>query len=154
MHMAKSCYFPTLRTIPNHTHATYSMQVNCEKESDCPYLLYNGLPVTEYPKRFVLDGTLKVYSDTEIGLIVERCFYPASDSRNCMELITLKSDMNLKLTLSKPSSYVHAYGRGTKGVYISRVSHSAPEVIELSKAEVFSFAVSCSADVANEAYTI
>ena len=152
LHLAKSCYFPTLRTIPNNTHATYSMQVSCETESDCPQLLYNGVPVTEYPRRFVLDGTLKVYCDTEIGLMVERCFYPASDSRNCLELVTLKAEKDLKLTLSKPSSYVHAYGRGTKGVYIARISHSAPEVIELSKGESFTYAISCSADIANEEY--
>ena len=152
LHIAKSCYFPTLRTIPNNTHATFSVQVNCEKESDCPWLLYNGAPVTEYPKRFVLDGTLKVYSDTEIGLSVQRCFYPAFDSRNCMELVTLKADKDMKLTLSKPSSYVYAYGRGTKGVYIARISHSAPEVIKLSKGESFTYAISCSADIANEEY--
>lgn len=147
LHLKKSCYFPTLRTIPNNTHATYHTALS---ESDCPRLVYNNEVIREYPVEFTLDGTLLVTCNTEYGVTVKRRLYPAAESRCCIEFVTLSAKENVKLRLDRPAVYVHAYGRGTKGVYLAEVSHDAPAQIVLQQGEEFSFTVWYSARIANE----
>ena len=118
--LEKSCYFPTLRTIPNNTHATYHIRV---QENDCPQLVCKGETVNEYPAEFVFDGTLCITSDTDYGFTVHRCLYPSTDSRCCLERVTLYATKDVKLQVAAPHYAVLTYGRGTKGVYVSSVQN-------------------------------
>ena len=111
-------YFPTLRTIPNNTHATYCFSVS---DSERPRIICDGNTVTEYPKEFIFDGTLTVKSETDYGFTTERVIFPASDRKEAIELITVCAQADIELSLSRESGYVHSYGRGTKGVYVSRI---------------------------------
>lgn len=154
LYLSRSCYFPTLRTIPNNTHATFCMHVKSEVQSDCPWLLHDGIPVIEYPYCFVFDGTLHIYSQTEFGFDVHRCLFPATDSKACIELVTLRPTKDVTLTLSKNANYVHAYGRGTKGVYVARVDHTASATINLNAESTSPYAIFYSAEVSGKPYDL
>ena len=142
-----SCYFPTLRTIPNDTHATLEVRAG---KAQMPALLVDGQPLAEYPVRFVLDGTLTVQSRTDLGVTVRRQIFPASGSRCCLETVTLEAERAVELTLSQPATKVLGYTLGTKGVYVSRVRHTADPVIRLMPGTAFIYTVAISADLAND----
>lgn len=147
LHIYQHCYFPTLRTIPNNTHATYAVNFDREK---LPELLCAGEAVKEYPKKFTLDGTLRVECGTDFGFKTERVFFPSTDSRFCFEIVTVKAQKDIELTLSQPRDMVYSYGRGTKGVYVAKVHHNAPEVIKLKAGKSFEYAIYLYCDIANE----
>ena len=111
-------YFPTLRTIPNNTHATYCFAIS---DSERPRIICDGETVSEYPREFIFDGALTVKCDTEYGFKTERTIFPASNGKEAIELVTVCAERELELSLSHKSGYVHSYGRGTKGVYVSRI---------------------------------
>ncbi len=151
LHLARRCYFPTLRTIPNNTHATYCIKI---EEENCPQILQNSEPIREFPTTFTIDGILSITSNTNAGITVNRRLFPASNSRFCIELVTITARQSVTLSLSKKNSTVHDYGRGTKGVYIARIDHTAPETIVLSSGQMLTYAVFYSASVANETHVL
>lgn len=140
-------YFPTLRNIPNNTHATFCFPLN-EDERVC--LLYDGSPLVEYAQEFRLDGMLLAVSETECGVTVSRRFYPASDKKAAIESVTLRASRDVVLSPSHPRCTVHSYGRGTKGVYVNRIDHTFPEKIVLSSNEEQTFYIYYSSLLANE----
>ena len=71
--LTRHCFFPTLRTIPNNTHATY--EVFFEK-SAIPCLLKDGKEAKERPRKFTFDGILSVESDTDLGFTTKRRLFP------------------------------------------------------------------------------
>lgn len=140
-------YYPMLRTIPNNTHATYAFTV---KRSDRPVLCLDGVAVPEYPTRFVLDGTLSVASRTDAGFSTERRLFPSVDTPFFFELITVKAEKEVSLSLSVPSEYIHSYGRGTKGVYISKILHNAPDPIHLHTGESVTLEIAYVTEISNK----
>lgn len=135
-----ACYFPTLRTIPNDTHATLEVRAN-QSSWD--------LGLTEYPVRFILDGTLTVESRTEIGVLVRRQFFPASDSRCALQRVTLTTETAAELTVLQPATVILDSTMGTKGTYISRICHTAQEMICLLPGETAHYTVYLSAEPAH-----
>lgn len=142
-----SCYFPTLRTIPNDTHATLEVKATL---SQLPQPLRSGKIAKEFPIRFVLDGTMTIESRTDQGLHICRQFLPASQSLCSLEIVTLTAREQMELTLSQPKTQVLGYTLGTKGVYISRISHNAAERIVLQPGESYTYTVWLSAATAHE----
>lgn len=147
LHISQKCYFPTLRTIPNNTHATFCFSLSADEH---PVLLADGAPVVEYPTEFSFDGTLSVKCNTNKGFSTVRRFFPASDSKCCIEYVTVCSDKKIELDFSKPETTVHSYGRGTKGVYVCRISRPKLASIRLDKGHSISFGIFYTANVANE----
>lgn len=143
----RSYYYPTLRKIPNDTHATLEVRPPAEK---LPVLLQNGIPIREYPVRFTLDGTLHVESETDAAVRICRQFFPASGSCCGLELVTLTAEKAMILTLSQPQVAVLGFTLGTKGVYTARVRHNAPQQLMLSPNVPFSFCVWVSAAVGSQ----
>lgn len=146
LHLTQSCFFPTLRTIPNNTHATFSVELGQRERVE---FLQNGVPVLEYPRRFILDGTLTAECETENGLRITRRFFPASDSRCCVQRLTLCAGKDMTLS-PLPKSGVLCYRKGTKGVYVARLDHTLPETISLTAGEEQTFFVFYTANPANE----
>ncbi len=146
LYLTQSCYYPTLRTIPNNTHATFSVEYS---EKDRVEFWLDGMPVLEYPHRFMLDGTLWAECGCENGLVVTRRFYPASDSRCCIQKVTLCAPLDMTLTPG-PKSGVVGYHKGTKGIYVARLEHTFPETIVLKANEAQTFFVYYLAHIANE----
>lgn len=124
----RSAYFPTLRTIPNDTHATLEVRPDPQK---LPVLLCGGETVREYPIKFCLDGTLIAESRTDAGIRIRRQFYPSSQACCALERITVEAEQAVELALSQPQTVTLCSTLGTKGVYTARVRHNAPEQIEL-----------------------
>lgn len=145
--LSKSCFFPTLRTFPNNTHSTLTVDLKAE---DCPKLLKDGNAVAEYPRIFRLDGTLTAESETKDGFSVTRQFYPASNCCCCIETVTVRADDAVTLSLTLPNAHVHGYIRGTKGVYVIEITHNAPDVISLDMGETMTYSVCYAARIANQ----
>ncbi len=141
------CYFPTLRTIPNNTHATLEVQV---PQTQLLTFLHNGQAVAEYPQRFVLDGTWAVESHTDVGVQIRRQFLPASDGLCTLQCLWLTALQDVTLAVAQPKETVLRYTLGTKGVYVSRVSHDAPAHIVLQAGQAVRMTVCISAQIAGK----
>lgn len=145
--LERSFYFPTLRTIPNDTHATLELKPDPQK---LPILLCGGAPAREYPIKFCLDGTLAVESCTDDGLRIRRQFYPSSQACCALERITVAAEQAVELVLSQPQMVTLYCTLGTKGVYTARVQHNAPKQIELQTGMSFTFDIWFSATIGCE----
>lgn len=88
--------FPTLRTRPNNTRASYQREV---KQNEIPSLLINGNGQKETLVRVRLDGTLKTFTRTADAEI-ERVMYPSTGKRIVWERITVKNVSDDELSLS------------------------------------------------------
>lgn len=144
-------YFPTLRTIPNNTHATFCFNID---DADRPRIIKDGAVVCEFPREFRFDGVLTVVCDTDSGFVTERSIFPASDSKCSVELITVRAKEELELYLSVPSGHIHSYGRGTKGVYVSRICNDTCDGLWLEPNTEITFGIYYSSLIANETPTI
>jgi len=142
--LSRHCFFPTLRTIPNNTHATYNVLF---EEESLPYLLINGEKIKEKPCKYTFDGILTVDSKADCKLSVKRQLFPCADLMFCLEIVTLEAERDVCLTVSKPCTSVYSYGRGTKGVYTAKVSHSFPGTVTLKAGESLQYAVWLYCDV-------
>ena len=141
--LERTGYFPTLRTIPNDTHATLEVSV---PSSQVPVLLLDGQPTTEYPQEFRLDGTLTVSSRTNTGATVTRQFFPASESLCFIEAVTVTAQQPIIVSVDCPVETVLGHTTGTKGIYVSRVCHTAAET-PLAAGESYTFATYVTATV-------
>ena len=142
--LSRHCFFPTLRTIPNNTHATYDVLF---EEDSLPSLLLDGKRIIEKPQRFTFDGILTVDSTSDRGITVKRQLFPSSDPMFCLEIVTVKAEKDVCFTVSQPRTAVYSYGRGTKGVYVAKVHHNCPETVTLSRGEGLQYAVWLYCDV-------
>ena len=143
-------YFPMLRTIPNDTHGTFCFAL-CEAR---PVLQKNGEALSEYPCAFRLDGALTVESATRAGVVVTRRLFPSIDRRFAVERVRVSASETVELILSLPREFVHSYGRGTKGVYVSTIFHTAPDVLSLGAGESVEFDVFYTSRIANETLSL
>lgn len=141
------CYIPTLRTIPNDTHAT--LEVTAPQDR-IPVHTVNGSMVVEYPIWFRLDGTLTVQSRTESGLLITRQFFPAHKEKGAVALVTLESEQDIVVTIPQPNEQVLGCCLGTKGEYVSRLQHTAADRICLRAEEPYSYTVYLSGAVSSE----
>ena len=112
------------------------------------------MKVVEYPKQFVLDGTLKVKCVNDEGFETEHIYFPSVDSRFAIEIVRIRAFEPVKIVMSLPNEFTHSYGRGTKGVYISKIYHTAPQCIQLSAGETVEFETFYTSVIANERITL
>lgn len=145
---SRYCIFPTLRTIPNNTHASLRKELN---PASFPKLLADGTEETEIPVSFTFDGILTAKTKTP-NFSVTREFYPAANARATVERTTVKNrtDHPVHLTLSTPETVLDEEVRGTKGVYLLEVIHDPVDRI-LQPGESAVFALFCTGRIANEA---
>lgn len=136
--LSRHCFFPTLRTIPNNTHATYEVLFD---ESAIPFLTANRKAAFEQPRKFTFDGILSIESDTDCGFTTKRSLFPSSDLMFCLELVTVTATEDITLSASKPCDTIYSYGRGTKGVYVAKIHHTLESEITLKKGESTDFAI-------------
>ncbi len=136
--LSRHCFFPTLRTIPNNTHATYNVLFD---DREIPQLIANRKAVSEQPRKFTFDGILSIECDTDCGFATKRCLFPSVDLAFCLETITVTATEDVTISASKPCDTVYSYGRGTKGVYVAKIHHSLKEEVSLKKGESVEFAI-------------
>ncbi|MBE6587323.1 MAG: hypothetical protein E7647_02780 [Ruminococcaceae bacterium] len=142
--LSRHCFFPTLRTIPNNTHATYNVLF---EESGLPCILTDGEKIKERPIKFTFDGILAVDCSADCGLLTKHQLFPSTDLGFCLEIVTLRAQKDVTLEPSSPRDTVYSYGRGTKGVYVAKVHHSFPDKITLKEGESFQYAIWLYCDV-------
>ena len=107
--------YPTLRTIPNHTHGTLRDDY---LDSEHTTFTLDGEAVTEYPDRFEICGRLSVTSSDPGGrLRITRVLFPAREKMAIVECITVTNVSDRPLTLGVIPFNNIRYSRGTKGVY-------------------------------------
>jgi len=147
--LSRYCIYPTLRTIPNNTHASYQLDISPEK---IPQIFINDVLVDERAVTFEINGLLRAFSITEQGIEIEHIFYPSLSDRCNIECVSIKNPTNtiIELEIKQDNTVIHSYDRGTKGVYITEVSHDAKKSITLNKDEVYAFYIYYTARIANE----
>lgn len=87
--------FPTLRTRPNDTHASYQRDVTRE---ELPKLLKNGETFCEKLVRVQIDGTLKLFTESD-GIAIEHTVYPSPDRHIVWERVSVKNASNEEIAL-------------------------------------------------------
>lgn len=145
--LERSYYFPTLRTIPNDTHATLEVIPEPDK---LPALLRGGRPVREFPVWFRLDGTLTIESRTDAGVRIRRQFFPSEGHLCGLETVNILAEQAAVLTVPLPQTLTLGHILGTKGIYVSRVEHDAPAQICLQPGESCTYTVAISAAVGSQ----
>ncbi|MBO5649840.1 MAG: hypothetical protein J6S76_08010, partial [Clostridia bacterium] len=141
--------FPTLRTRPNNTHASYQMQIPKEK---LPRLTVGGEVITETLVRAELDGTLTLITTANEGtLALTHSCYPSADKRLCFERITVRntSDAPISLDITAPC---RTLGRDMGPMGINLIEYStdfAP--VTLDAGAEYTYSIAISGRVANEA---
>ncbi len=145
--LSQKCYFPMLRTIPNNTHATYCFNLEQQERIS---LRVNDSDIKEYPFEFSFDGKLNITTKTDCGLIINRTMFPSVDKRFAIEMVNLTANKDLTVTVNSPNETVHSYGRGTKGVYVSKIFHNANKEFVLKQGEATSFCIFYTTVIASE----
>lgn len=79
--------FPTLRTRPNNTHASYQITVD---DRFMPRIVVDGAPIAETLHRVEIDGTLRLEC-TSGELEITHVCYPSSKHRAACEAVTVKN---------------------------------------------------------------
>ncbi len=168
----RHCIWPTLRTKPNDTHASFQWDVT---EDDYPELLLNGLPVRQTPKQFVVNGIVKSELCSADGqLEIQRTVFPSIDEMNIYEIIKVtnvsehKAELSIQgekehvVTYTAVRSTVHAEKEkplppacvGTKGCYIVKVFCDKTGEFTLEKGSRSAIPLTSSAQIVNkELYT-
>jgi hypothetical protein len=149
LRLARHCVYPTLRTIPNDTHASYQLDID---DGKIPVISVNGVCLAERAEAFELNGILTAYSGTDNGIKLEHIFYPASEGRCNIEKIIIKNptEEKVELAILQDNTAVHSYGRGTKGVYIMEISHDGARSVTVNSGEAYQFHIYYTARIANE----
>jgi len=145
------CIFPTLRTIPNNTHASLR---NAYRAENFPVLLADGEGEEEKAVSFTLDGMLTAKTKTSKYEII-REFFPTELLLAAVERTTVKNitDKPVRLTLSTPEVILDAEVRGTKGMYQLEVLHDAVDVV-LEPGKSLTFDLACTGRKANDPLVI
>ncbi|MBQ7300594.1 MAG: hypothetical protein IJW77_12235 [Clostridia bacterium] len=140
--------FPTLRTRPNNTHASYQMDIPADK---LPRLTVCGTPIAETLLRAELDGTLYLETSACGGALKlsHRC-YPSAQKRLCFERITVRntSDTPVSLDITAPDR-VLGRNMGPMGINLIEYSTDFAPVTLVPGAE-YTYSIAISGRVANE----
>ncbi len=140
--------YPTLRTRPNNTHASYQMAIPAEK---LPHLTANGASISETLLRAELDGTLYLETTACDGAlhIAHRC-YPSAEKRLCFERITVKNTSDTQLTLDCTApDRVLGRDMGPMGINLIEYTTDFAPVTLAPDAE-YTYSIAISGRVANE----
>ncbi len=113
--LLRHCVWPTLRTIPNDTHASFQLDLI----DHMPELSADGEPVVEFAEEFFIHGYLSVVSRTASGLRITRTFFPSAGRRHCYERVEIQNNGTSPQFLEWSGEQENriASRRGTKGVY-------------------------------------
>lgn len=110
----KKLIYPMLRTIPNNTHGSLTVEFNDDKKLA---ISVDGTAMKEYPKSFGLKGKLVVTSTTNTGLEVTRTLFPSVDKAAFIELISLKNTGATFCKVQVANSYGKVEPDPAKSVY-------------------------------------
>lgn len=110
----KKLIFPMLRTIPNNTHGSLTVEFNDDRKLS---IQVDGRELKEYPESLYLKGKIKVESKTNTGLISTRTLLPSTDKAAFIELIRLKNDASNVSNIEVTNNYETIETDPSTGVY-------------------------------------
>ena len=139
--------YPTLRTRPNNTHASYQLDI---PDSFMPRLVVNGEKAAETLTRVEIDGTL-ILECTAGDLAVTHVCYPSTKYRVTYEAVTVKNNgaSPVKLTATTYGGEVDQK-MGPMGINITEVFTDFADTVLESGAE-YTYYITICGRVANEA---
>ncbi|MBE7056259.1 MAG: hypothetical protein E7388_02305 [Ruminococcaceae bacterium] len=135
--LKKRVFYPTLRMIPNHTHASCAREYSKEE-----YLKFAimGNEIKEMPYEVRISGMLTIYSrDSERKLKITRMIFPSIDKMAYIEHTTVQNISNDIQVVSCNMFSNTVYERGTKGVYALEVDTKGPQTVTLKVGETVSY---------------
>ncbi len=88
LNLSRKLVFPMLRTIPNDTHGSLSVDLGAKEQFQ---VLLDGTELKEFPEMFGLKGKLTVKSKTNGPLEITRVLFPSVDKPALVEIVTLKN---------------------------------------------------------------
>ena len=137
--------FPTLRTRPNDTHASFQRDV---LPSELPELKVNGEVAAQRLVRAEIDGVLRLFTRAE-GVSLERSFYPAERAPVVFEriLVTNTGTSPVSLDVTRPSARIDKK-RGPMGDCLMEY-FSTFEGRVLGAGETYTYAVGIYGKIAN-----
>ena len=138
--------YPTLRTRPNNTHASYQLDI---PDSFMPRLVVNGEKAAETLTRVEIDGTL-ILECTAGDLAVTHVCYPSTEYRVTYEAVTVKNNgaSPVKLTATTYGGEVDQK-MGPMGINITEVFTDFADTVLESGAE-YTYYITICGRVANE----
>lgn len=111
--LRKKLIFPMLRTIPNNTHGSLTIEFNDPQMA----ITVNGELLTEIPETFRLDGKLTITSHSQTNVETIRTLFPSVDKAAFIERVLLKNMGNVVRTV-KIQNYAESIKTDpSKGVY-------------------------------------
>ncbi len=140
--------WPTLRTIPNDTHASLRREYDM---AALPGLRADGRPLGPgRVTRVRFDGTLAIDCDLGEGLSVERTLYPTTTHRAVVEKLLVRNRGARSVTVEvEPYERVDG-ASGVYGDYVLEVATEGPRAFTLDPGEERSLAVVISGRLAAE----
>lgn len=141
--------WPTLRTIPNNTHASFQVDI---AEEQLPVFAIDGQRVIERPVHIRFDGVLTITSRVAPDMETVRELFPAVDSRAALERITVINHGQQSRILTVRNGVVPPAGRGCTGVYVVSSLVEPVGELPLAPGESRVFGLVFSARRANEPY--
>ena len=150
----RRCIWPTLRTKPNDTHASFQCDV---PENDIPKLFVNDECTEIIPEKFIIDGIVKSYGKNAKKTInIERTAFTSVDKMNIYEIFKIKniSNKDVKIDVKADDEHVVTYCVGTKGTYVVKVFCDSVGSHNLQPNESIEYAVTVSAQIVNKSFEI
>lgn len=150
----RHCVWPTLRTKPNDTHASFQCDVT---EEDLPRLSINGQIVEIYPEKFTVDGIVKTIGKSGTGNSeITRTAFISTKEMNVYEIFSVKniSDRDIEIEIQAEKEHVVTDCMGTKGVYIVKVFCDKTGKFTLKKDEKIEYAITASAQIVNREFQL
>ena len=89
--------FPGLRKMPNDTRGSYALDFS---DNIADSILVNGQPIVEKPISFHIRGVLRITSQTQTPLVVQRTVFPSVDKRAYLEAYTITNSGTDDLTIT------------------------------------------------------
>ncbi|MHB1154242.1 MAG: hypothetical protein ACYCWE_13585 [Eubacteriales bacterium] len=148
--LERYCVWPTLRTIPNNTHASYQTKIFSEK---IPFLCIDGVQAIELPFLFTLNGTIRIDSITrDKKAVIHRICFPSAGSMSAHELIEIDniSAFPIKADYTGEAFILNSYSRGTKGVYLTEIIRGGLDGYSIEPGKTAVFSLTFVSRIANE----
>ena len=137
LRLSKRLFYPTLRTIPNDTHATLSHEY--DQDSYLKFAIM-GKEIKEYPYEIRFSGVLTINSrDSERKLKICRVLFPSTDKMAYIEHITVQNLTNDTQIVSSNDYSNLSYARGTKGVYAKEAVTVGPQTVTLKSGQYVTY---------------
>ncbi len=146
--LKRSVIWPSLRIIPNNTHGSLIHAYGPESE---PAISIDGAALGALTAAaIVLDGTLTVQARSARGIAVERCTFPATETRAVIERWTLRNTGAALVTVAVAPFALEDRVLGPYGVNVMSARHDAPASTDLEPGREMVFAVTFQAHLEGE----